>query len=102
MATLNETCLHEMHPCRTDDPNVSETALKSNALSGVAGAELTASENTMVVSFVSRDGSRWFPEYLSRIDASCIGCGRCFKVCSRDVMHLGGITDSGDIVDAGD
>ncbi|WP_427147025.1 ferredoxin III, nif-specific [Rhizobium leguminosarum] len=56
----------------------------------------------MVVSFVSRDGSRWFPEYLSRIDASCIGCGRCFKVCSRDVMHLGGITDSGDIVDVGD
>ncbi|MGZ2426320.1 Nif-specific ferredoxin III [Rhizobium laguerreae] len=102
MATLNETCLQEKHPCRTAAPNVSETTLKSNAISGVAGAELTASENTMVVSFVSRDGSRWFPEYLSRIDASCIGCGRCFKVCSRDVMHLGGITDSGDIVDAGD
>ncbi|MGO8657456.1 ferredoxin, partial [Rhizobium ruizarguesonis] len=34
-------------------------------------------------SFVSRDGSRWLPEYLSQIGASCIGCGRCFKVCSR-------------------
>ncbi|MGZ2505320.1 ferredoxin III, nif-specific [Rhizobium leguminosarum] len=56
----------------------------------------------MVDSFVSRDRSRWVPEYLSRIDASCIGCGRCFKACSRDVMHLNGITDSGEIVDAGD
>ncbi|TBC89140.1 ferredoxin III, nif-specific [Rhizobium ruizarguesonis] len=53
-------------------------------------------------SFVSRDGSRWLPEYLSQIDASCIGCGRCFKVCSRDVMRLRGITDSGEILGDGD
>ncbi len=58
MATLNETCLQEKHPCRTVDPNVSETTPKSNALSGVTGTELTASENTMVVALVSRDGSR--------------------------------------------
>ncbi|RWX08426.1 ferredoxin III, nif-specific [Rhizobium hidalgonense] len=56
----------------------------------------------MVDSFVSRDGSSWLPEYLSTIDASCIGCGRCFKVCSRDVMHLGGIKVSGEIIGAGD
>lgn len=56
----------------------------------------------MVDSFVSRDGSIWLPEYLSQIDASCIGCGRCFKVCSHDVMHLCGITASGEIVGASD
>ncbi|EJC75037.1 ferredoxin III, nif-specific [Rhizobium leguminosarum bv. trifolii WSM2012] len=56
----------------------------------------------MVDSFVSRDGSSWLPEYLSKIEESCIGCGRCFKVCSREVMHLGGITVSGEIVAAGD
>ncbi|MGO6698307.1 ferredoxin III, nif-specific [Rhizobium ruizarguesonis] len=52
--------------------------------------------------FASRDGSRWLPEYLSQIDVSCIGCGRCFKVCSREVMHLCGITGSGEIVGAGE
>ncbi|RWE92369.1 MAG: hypothetical protein EOS43_31080 [Mesorhizobium sp.] len=31
-------------------------------------------------------------EYLIEIDGTtCIGCGRCFKVCSREVMHLCGI-----------
>ena len=23
----------------------------------------------------------------------CIGCGRCYKVCSRDVMHLHGVDE---------
>ncbi len=43
--------------------------------------------------------SRWMPKYLSAIDgATCIGCGRCFKVCSREVMHLHGIDDVGEIL----
>ncbi|MQV53174.1 ferredoxin, partial [Sinorhizobium medicae] len=30
----------------------------------------------MTSSFVTRDGSRWMPKYLSAIDgATCIGCG---------------------------
>jgi Nif-specific ferredoxin III len=76
--------------------------LKSNALYDVTRQQLAAQENTMADSFVSRNGSRWLPEYLSQIDASCIGCGRCFKVCSRGVMHIRGITDSGDILGDGD
>lgn len=49
--------------------------------------------------FVTRDGSRWMPEYLTAIDGTtCIGCGRCFKVCSREVMHLHGIDDTGEIL----
>lgn len=47
-------------------------------------------------SFFSRDGSPWSPVFLTAIDgATCIGCGRCFKVCSRDVMHLYGLDESG-------
>ncbi|MQX96113.1 ferredoxin III, nif-specific [Sinorhizobium medicae] len=53
----------------------------------------------MISSFVTRDGSRWMPKYLAAIDgATCIGCGRCFKVCSREVMHLHGIDDAGEIL----
>ncbi|KLK90281.1 ferredoxin [Microvirga vignae] len=53
----------------------------------------------MTNSFLTRDGSRWMPDYLTAIDgAICIGCGRCFKVCSREVMHLYGIDDTGEIL----
>ncbi|RBP03482.1 Nif-specific ferredoxin III [Roseiarcus fermentans] len=46
--------------------------------------------------FTTRDGSDWTPEYLTAINPDkCIGCGRCFKVCSRDVMHLHGVDEDG-------
>ena len=49
--------------------------------------------------FQTRDGSDWMPEYLVKIDGeTCIGCGRCYKVCSRDVMHLYGVDDEGEIL----
>ncbi|MGX9120424.1 ferredoxin III, nif-specific [Mesorhizobium sp. BHbsci] len=49
--------------------------------------------------FVTRDGSSWMPDYLTAIDGTtCIGCGRCFKVCSREVMHLYGVDDAGEIL----
>jgi Nif-specific ferredoxin III len=42
--------------------------------------------------YATRDGTAWEPAYLTAIDATkCIGCGRCFKVCSREVMHLYGL-----------
>lgn len=42
--------------------------------------------------YATRDGTAWEPAYLTAIDAGkCIGCGRCYKVCSRDVMHLYGL-----------
>lgn len=46
--------------------------------------------------FSTRDGSPWEPIYLTAINgATCIGCGRCFKVCSRGVMHLYGLDEDG-------
>jgi Nif-specific ferredoxin III len=36
---------------------------------------------------LTRDGREWTPSYLESIDyGSCIGCGRCFKVCGQSVM----------------
>jgi len=49
---------------------------------------------------ITRDGRNWKPDYLVAIDdKTCIGCGRCFKVCGRDVMTLKGINDEGELVD---
>ena len=51
------------------------------------------------MAYLTRDGSAWTPEYLIAIDASkCIGCGRCYKVCLREVMHLHGVDDSGTVL----
>lgn len=38
---------------------------------------------------VTRGGNHWIPMFLQEIDATrCIGCGRCYKVCGREVMEL--------------
>jgi Nif-specific ferredoxin III len=48
----------------------------------------------------TRDGRGWEPEYLLAINGeTCIGCGRCFKVCGRRVMTLKGLTDDGELVE---
>lgn len=48
------------------------------------------------MAFSTRDGTAWMPVYLTDINGTaCIGCGRCFKVCSRDVMHLYGLDEDG-------
>ncbi|WP_142847672.1 ferredoxin III, nif-specific [Telmatospirillum sp. J64-1] len=48
---------------------------------------------------LTRGGTPWEPRYLDSIDPeSCIGCGRCFKVCGRDVMTLVGINDDDEVV----
>ena len=49
--------------------------------------------------YTTRDGSSWTPLFLVSIDGgTCIGCGRCFKVCDRDVMHLYGVDEEGQIL----
>ena len=51
------------------------------------------------MSNATRDGRAWEPDYLLAIDAkTCIGCGRCYKVCGREVMTLKGINEEGEIV----
>ncbi|MCU0735037.1 MAG: ferredoxin III, nif-specific [Methylotetracoccus sp.] len=38
---------------------------------------------------VTAGGALWTPAFVQAIDQSrCIGCGRCFKVCPRDVFDL--------------
>ena len=48
---------------------------------------------------LTRDGRAWSPSYLLDISPeTCIGCGRCFKVCGRSVMTLMGITEDGNLI----
>lgn len=45
------------------------------------------------------DGRTWTPRFVQEIsEEKCIGCGRCFKVCGRDVLQLVGINDAGEHV----
>ncbi|HKK00766.1 MAG TPA: ferredoxin III, nif-specific [Desulfuromonadales bacterium] len=35
----------------------------------------------------TKGGSDWTPTFIAAIDPEkCIGCGRCYKVCSRSVL----------------
>lgn len=37
----------------------------------------------------TRGGAEWIPQFVVALDAKkCIGCGRCYKVCPRDVFEL--------------
>ncbi|MBF0425664.1 MAG: ferredoxin III, nif-specific [Magnetococcales bacterium] len=38
---------------------------------------------------LTRSGAAWTPHFIVALNPRlCIGCGRCFKVCSRDVFAL--------------
>ncbi|MBT8226976.1 MAG: ferredoxin III, nif-specific [Dactylosporangium sp.] len=44
-------------------------------------------------------GVEWTPTFIDSIDrAKCIGCGRCFKVCSHQVLELRGVDEDGEFV----
>jgi Nif-specific ferredoxin III len=41
------------------------------------------------VTGVTYGGAEWTPSYVTDLNMkTCIGCGRCFKVCPRDVFDL--------------
>lgn len=44
---------------------------------------------TEFVTGMTFGGEVWTPSYVTDINqTTCIGCGRCFKVCPRDVFDL--------------
>lgn len=52
------------------------------------------SENAIVGR--TRGGAEWVPQFVVELNAAtCIGCGRCYKVCPRDVFEL--VERSGEI-----
>ena len=55
------------------------------------------------MTMLNRGGQKWTPDYLVAIDPSvCIGCGRCYKVCGREVMTLKGLNEDGEMIDLDD
>lgn len=42
-----------------------------------------------MITGVTRGGTEWTPAFVSDLNQeTCIGCGRCYKVCPRDVFEL--------------
>ncbi len=42
-----------------------------------------------VITGITRGGVEWTPAFIEGINQNnCIGCGRCYKVCPRDVFEL--------------
>lgn len=38
---------------------------------------------------ITRGGEAWEPQFVVALNqATCIGCGRCYKVCPRNVFEL--------------
>jgi Nif-specific ferredoxin III len=53
-----------------------------------------------VVTITLPDGRSWTPRFVQGIDQEkCIGCGRCFRVCGRDVLQLVGIDEDGEVIE---
>jgi Nif-specific ferredoxin III len=48
-------------------------------------------------------GKAWEPQFVQNINEdTCIGCGRCFKVCPRGVLELVGLNEDGERVGLSD
>lgn len=46
------------------------------------------------------NGKTWTPQFVQAIDQTkCIGCGRCFKVCGRNVLLLKALNEEGEFVE---
>ena len=42
-----------------------------------------------MITGITRGGTEWVPAFIVSLNQkTCIGCGRCYKVCPRDVFEL--------------
>ncbi|WP_455222816.1 ferredoxin III, nif-specific [Kaarinaea lacus] len=42
-----------------------------------------------MITGITRGGVEWVPAFIVALNQeNCIGCGRCYKVCPRDVFEL--------------
>lgn len=42
-----------------------------------------------MITGLTRGGAEWVPQFVTALDQrKCIGCGRCYKVCPRQVLDL--------------
>jgi Nif-specific ferredoxin III len=49
---------------------------------------------------LTRGGTPWEPVYLLSINmAECLGCGRCVKVCGRNVLKMIGLNEENEIAE---
>lgn len=54
---------------------------------------------TSFVTITLPDGRSWMPKFVGNINQEkCIGCGRCFRVCGREVLQLVGIGEDGEVI----
>lgn len=52
---------------------------------------------------LTQGGTTWTPQFVQQINQTkCIGCGRCFKACGRDVLLLRALNEDGEFVDEDD
>lgn len=53
-----------------------------------------------VLTSITKGGMPWVPQFVQHIDTErCIGCGRCFKICGRDVMRLMAADEDGALIE---
>jgi len=49
---------------------------------------------------LTQGGIPWTPRFVQNIDITrCLGCGRCLKVCGRNVLQLQAVNDELEFVD---
>lgn len=54
----------------------------------------------VAITGLTRGETIWHPRFIEAIDReTCLGCGRCYKVCGRDVLGLQALNEDGEVVD---
>jgi Nif-specific ferredoxin III len=52
---------------------------------------------------ITKGGLTWEPQFVQAINQdTCLGCGRCYKVCGRNVLALKPMNEFGEFIDEDD